>query len=190
MSNIPPGSFDTSAATAGVGDPHRPPDDTEQVYYDGSPMLRGRLGFLLGFTVLGIGLMIVPGLLSYYMKHGPPFLLIALLALLGLLLIFIPPLRARTVRYRITNYRVDFERGLLSRNIDTLELWHIEDIHFHQSLLDRILNVGTIVIIGHDETMPRLDMTGLPNPRPLYETLKQRVISVKRQRGVVKMDPG
>ena len=30
----------------------------------------------------------------------------------------------------------------------------------------------------------------LPNPRPLFETLKQRIIAVKRQRGVVKMDIG
>jgi hypothetical protein len=33
-------------------------------------------------------------------------------------------------------------------------------------------------------------MHGLPNPRPLFETLKQRVISVKRSRGVLKVDGG
>lgn len=45
-------------------------------------------------------------------------------------------------------------------------------------------------MISHDETMPRLVMHGLPNAKPLFESLKQRVISVKRQRGVIKMDPG
>jgi len=30
----------------------------------------------------------------------------------------------------------------------------------------------------------------VPNPRPLFENLKQRVIAVKRQRGVIKMDTG
>ena len=123
--------------------------------------------------------------------HGwPSVSIILLLALVGLILLFVPALRARTVRYRITNYRIDFERGLLARNIDTMELWHVEDIHFHQSIMNRIMNVGTIVVIGKDETIPRLEMDGLPNPRRLYETLKQRVISVKRQQGVVKMDPG
>jgi hypothetical protein len=38
--------------------------------------------------------------------------------------------------------------------------------------------------------MPHLELHGIPNPRPLYEMLKQRVIAVKRQRGVIKMDPG
>jgi hypothetical protein len=94
------------------------------------------------------------------------------------------------MRYRITNYRIDFERGWLGKTIDTLELWHVEDIRYHQTFLDRLLNVGTITVVSHDESLPRLELKGLPNPRPLFETLKQRVIAVKRQRGVIKMDTG
>jgi hypothetical protein len=96
----------------------------------------------------------------------------------------------KSVRYRISNYRIDFERGIFGKKIDTLELWHVEDIHFEQSFLDRILGVGNITVVSHDDTTPRLVMIGIPNPRPLFETLKQRVIAVKRQRGVVKMDVG
>ena len=102
----------------------------------------------------------------------------------------IPVLQLRARRYRITNYRIDFERGFFSKTIDTLELWHVEDLHFFQSLFDRIMNVGNITVLAHDDTMPRLEIRGIPSPRPLYETLKQRVIAVKRQRGVIKMDPG
>ena len=77
-----------------------------------------------------------------------------------------------------------------AKDIDTLELWHVEDLHFHQSLLDRILDVGSICVTSHDQNMPELTIRGIPNPRPLFETLKQRVIAVKRARGVIKMDPG
>jgi uncharacterized membrane protein YdbT with pleckstrin-like domain len=108
----------------------------------------------------------------------------------GLLVMLIPWIMTKTLRYRVSNYRIDFERGLLSRSIDTLELWHVEDISFHQSLLDRMLGVGTITIISSDDTSPRLELKSLPKPRQLFESLKQRVISVKRQRGVVKMDVG
>jgi hypothetical protein len=31
---------------------------------------------------------------------------------------------------------------------------------------------------------------GLPKPRPIFDALKQRIIAVKRQRGVIKMDVG
>lgn len=71
-----------------------------------------------------------------------------------------------------------------------MELWHIEDLHFRQSLMSRLFDVGTITVLSKDETMPRLELFGIPNPRPIYEMLKQRVIAVKRQRGVIKMDPG
>jgi hypothetical protein len=53
-----------------------------------------------------------------------------------------------------------------------------------------MLKVGTIRVMSHDQTTPRLELTGLPEPRPIFESLKQRVIAVKRQRGVIKMDVG
>jgi uncharacterized membrane protein YdbT with pleckstrin-like domain len=119
-----------------------------------------------------------------------PWWLLLAFAVLGLIVIGFPVLMLRSVRYRVSNYRIDFERGLISKNIDTLELWHVEDVKLHQSLLDRILGCGTITVISKDDTTPRLDLCGLPNPRPLFETLKQRIIAVKRQRGVIKMDVG
>ena len=99
-------------------------------------------------------------------------------------------LRALTIRYRITNYRIDYERGLIGKDIDTLELWHVEDIHFHQTIFDRLLGIGSINVISHDQTTPKLTMHSLPHCRTLFEQLKQRIIAVKRQRGVVKMDTG
>jgi uncharacterized membrane protein YdbT with pleckstrin-like domain len=101
-----------------------------------------------------------------------------------------PWLTTRTVRYRISNYRIDYERGILSKNIDTLELWHVDDISLHQSPLVRLLRVGTIRIVSGDATTPHLSLDGLPTPRPIFEQLKQRIIAVKRQRGVIKMDLG
>ncbi len=135
-------------------------------------------------------LIAIPIILRIYKPHMAPAWVIAIFVVAGLLVLLIPVLLVKSVRYRISNYRIDFERGILSKNIDTLEMWHVEDLVFHQSLMDRILNVGTITIVSHDETNPKLPMYGIPNPRPLFEMIKQRVIAVKRQRGVIKMDIG
>jgi len=59
-----------------------------------------------------------------------------------------------------------------------------------QSDIDRLFGVGTITIVSHDTTTPMLTIHGLPHPRPLFDSLKQRVIAVKRQRGVIKRDVG
>ena len=168
--------------------PHRPADDREEVYFQGSPMLRGEVGRVLGFTVFGLALIALPFVARAMSTTWWPWWVILALIVIGMLVIAIPMILTRTIHYRISNYRIDYERGLFSKSIDTLELWHVEDIRFRQSFLDRILGVGTIEVISHDDTTPRLQLQSLPNPRPLFDSLKQRIISVKRQRGVIKVD--
>jgi membrane protein YdbS with pleckstrin-like domain len=170
--------------------PHKEPSDTEEVYFEGSPPLRGLMLHLLLWPLAGLVLIAAPIVLHFtIVPSGPPLVVWASCILVGLGLLMVLVLISKTIHYRITNYRIDYERGLISKDIDTLELWHIEDLHFHQSLLDRILGVGTIQVTSRDEKMPEL-LIRVPNPRPLYETLKQRVIAVKRARGVIKVDPG
>jgi membrane protein YdbS with pleckstrin-like domain len=176
----------TAAAPTG---PHAPPDHEEIVYYEGSPLARGAVGPLLLWGLIGLVLIAIP-VAAWVFNHPLYWWADLILVLLGLIMFVIPSLRNRSIRYRITNYRIDYERGILGKNIDTLELWHVEDLHFHQSLMGRVLNFGSIIVTSRDETLPRLELHSLPNPRPLYETLKQRVIAVKRSQGVLKVDPG
>src|SRR4051794_8107175 len=151
-------------STPDPSSPHKPADDTEEIYYQGSPMLRAEIGKLVAFWVVGIVFVAIPFMVYAVRNQWLPWWATLLLILIGLVFLVIPSLMVRMTRYRISNYRIDFERGLLSRNIDTLELWHVEDISFHQSLLDRILNVGDITVMSHDDTTPKLVLQGLPNP--------------------------
>jgi membrane protein YdbS with pleckstrin-like domain len=170
--------------------PHKPTDDREEIYFQGTPKLRGELGKLLGFGLVGIILIAAPFAWNMFNKEWWPWWLVLASIALGVLMLLIPWIQTKFRRYRISNYRIDFEKGLIAKNIDTLELWHVEDINFHQSLSDRLMGVGTITVISHDETTPRLELKSLPDARRIFELLKQRVIAVKRQRGVIKMDMG
>ncbi|HZN64795.1 MAG TPA: PH domain-containing protein [Tepidisphaeraceae bacterium] len=170
--------------------PHRPADDAEVVYYKGSPQIRGELGKVSLWAIIGVLLIIAPFVYYLLQNEWWPWYVILGLVVLGLILLFIPVLIVRQVRYCISNYRIDYERGLLGKKIDTMELWHVDDINFRQSFFDRLMGVGTIVVFSDDQTTPNLELKGLPNPREIFEKLKQRVISVKRQRGVIKMDVG
>jgi len=172
--------------------PHKPADDTEEIYYEGSPMLRWQLASGWPWALAGIILALGPIVLKLRSSAAStvqvPGWLIGVGLLLGVILIFVPWLKTKTIRYKISNYRINFERGLLSRTIDTLEMWHVEDLKFHQSILNRLLGVGTIIVYSHDATTRELRLNGLPRPREIFDILQQRVIAVKRQRGVVKMD--
>ena len=185
--------MDETNATASDGPlegdrPHKPADDKETIYFEGSPLMRGELGKVFLCALVAAGL--IAGGIYLYQRGSIPMWASAVMVVVAILLLFIPYVLTRMRRYRISNYRIDFERGLLSKRIDTLELWHVDDISFQQGLLDRVFNVGKVTIISNDKTTPRLELDGLPNPRPIFDSLKQRVIAVKRQRGVIKMDVG
>ncbi len=172
--------------TGNAGDgPEQPAGGREEIYYEGTPALRGSLGHFFFCALLAAGAIIGTWLLRSYGWYLP---------VLGLLsaavTIVVPVLFVRSERYRVTSYRIDYERGVFSKDIDTLELWHVEDIKFHQSLLDRLLDIGQITVISHDDTTPELVLHAIPQPRPVFDAMKQRIITVKRQRGVIKVDAG
>src|SRR4051812_36315710 len=108
--------------------PHRPADDKEEVYYQGSPMLRWQLAHGWPWALVGIVIALAPLFIKLVTHPGfaIPWWAYLVAVLLGVLFIFVPWLKTKTIRYRISNYRIDFERGLLSRTIDTMELWHVE----------------------------------------------------------------
>ena len=191
MSQIPPASPKPNSAFEESG-PHREADDHEEVYYEGSPMIRGQLGHVVLWTLIGLLLICAPFVYSRLQKdhYWPIWWITLTCVILGLIFLGIPVLIVKSLRYRITNYRIDYEKGIFGKRIDTLELWHVEDIKFHQTMVDRIFGIGTITIQSHDPTTPVLAMRALPNARHLFDQLKQRIIAVKRQRGVVKMDTG
>ena len=187
MSQIPPADPISPAASTG---PHKPAGDTEEVYYEGTPRLRGHLGSVFLYGIIGIAIIAFPVLIARKWPGHMPWWLNVVLVLIGICVLVVPVFIVKRTRYRITNYRIDYERGWLSTTINTIELWHVEDIQFQQSLFERILAVGTIQVMSHDAETPKLFMRGIPHARQLFATLEQRIIAVKRQQGVLKIDTG
>jgi hypothetical protein len=144
--------------------PHKPADDREEVYYEGSPQTRAAKPGRSSPPACSAAALLAGGGLSCSSPDSGPSRSRAFV--LAILAQAIPIIFTKSVRYRFSNYRIDYERGILSRRIDTLELWHVEDISFNQSLLNRMLGVGNIEVISHDDTTPKLMLRGLPTPRP------------------------
>jgi membrane protein YdbS with pleckstrin-like domain len=169
--------------------PVPPADDAEIIYYEGRPQFRADQMTAILVAAIGAGLTIA-AILAMIFSWGVPGWALVGMVIAGILAVLIPVWLTRLTRYRISSYRVDFERGLITKRIDTLELWHVDDISFRQGIVDRMLNVGSIIILSDDKTTPRLELHGIPNPRDVFEKIKARVTTVKRQRGVIKVDTG
>jgi uncharacterized membrane protein YdbT with pleckstrin-like domain len=93
------------------------------------------------------------------------------------------------MRTRSTRWRIESERGLLSKRVDTLELWRVRDVEFRQSLLDRIAGVSSLFVTAHDGSQPVLEVRGAPGDRSVYDRLMSSVMQARQQRGVMNINP-
>jgi len=87
-------------------------------------------------------------------------ILVALLVLWGypaLLLVY----RRLSIRYRLTTQRFFHEEGILRHVTDRIEVIDMDDISFDQTILQRLVNVGTIHITSSDRSHPILDIHGI-----------------------------
>jgi membrane protein YdbS with pleckstrin-like domain len=80
-----------------------------------------------------------------------------------------------TSRFKLTLRRIEIEHGVLSKTVDSLEMWRVLDVRFNQSLFDRMLGVAKITVMSTDQTSPELVLYGLPNARILFERLRDAV---------------
>jgi uncharacterized membrane protein YdbT with pleckstrin-like domain len=95
----------------------------------------------------------------------------------------------RSKRWKLTSRRIEVEKGWLSKQIDTLELWRIRDIEFRQSLMDRMVGVASLVITAHDDRDPVMEIRGGPPDRAVYDRLMSAVMQARQQRGVMNLNP-
>ena len=67
----------------------------------------------------------------------------------------------RRICYRVGNEQLVCERGLFCRRVDYMELYRIVDFQEHQSLLQQLCGLKTVVILSTDRNSPKLDLIGI-----------------------------
>jgi uncharacterized membrane protein YdbT with pleckstrin-like domain len=87
--------------------------------------------------------------------------------------------------FRITNDRVEFEHGIFSKSVHNMDMWRVQDIAFNQSLLQRMLGLGRVLILSSDKDTPVVNIGPIYNARQLYNKLKKAQLAADRRRGVV-----
>jgi len=109
------------------------------------------------------------------------------IALVGLFWLGYLHFRRKSLRYKITGRTIDYEVGIFSRQIETLQLWRVKDLDFRQSVFERMLGIARIYIFTNDLTDPELILRGLPASREIFDRLKDAADLARQQRvlGVV-----
>ncbi len=95
-------------------------------------------------------------------------------------------LRAKSTHIRILPLRIDVETGILSKNVESLELFRVNDTEFKQSFFERILGIGTINLMTNDTVAePELTLFQIPKAREVYKYLQVQIPIAAKQRGAV-----
>lgn len=104
-----------------------------------------------------------------------------ILAFAQLVAIAVGYLRLRGTLYTITTQRVIIERGLLSKSLSEIDLRSIDDTQFFQTLFDRMLGIGEVVLVSSDKTAPMFILGAIRDPRGVRETIRAHVYQVSQR---------
>ncbi|MEO8841980.1 MAG: PH domain-containing protein [Kofleriaceae bacterium] len=91
----------------------------------------------------------------------------------------------KSIKFRVTTTVIEWERGVLSKRIDVLQLWRIRDVVYKQNLVDRILGIAHVEVVASDATNPDLEIVGLPASRQLFEQLRDAIEIQRQSKNVV-----
>jgi uncharacterized membrane protein YdbT with pleckstrin-like domain len=110
----------------------------EEIVFEGHPSWRGILSFYVTGFAAALAAGIVVGIAA---DTGPG---IAVL-LAGMAIVIVVGLVKRVgTRYTVTTQRLRIRRGLLSRRIQQTRLDRVQNVNTSQTLVDRMLRVGTV----------------------------------------------
>lgn len=91
----------------------------------------------------------------------------------------------RSVRYTVTAARLEIERGILGRRVESVELWRVRDVVLDQTLTERLRGVGRITIYSSDQVEPQLLIGPVAGARLLFDRLRNRVAAARKDAQVV-----
>lgn len=87
--------------------------------------------------------------------------------------------RILQTRYRLTSQRLFIEKGILSRTMDQTELIRVDDVRMQQSFINRIFNVGTVLMMTTDVTDRAVSIVGIKNPVRVTELIRQQMRTLR-----------
>jgi uncharacterized membrane protein YdbT with pleckstrin-like domain len=88
------------------------------------------------------------------------------------------------VHYSLTNQRFVHQKGILKRVTDRIEVIDIDDVTYEQSIIQRMVGVGTIKLLSSDRSHPELVLRGVDNVQRIADVIDNARREERRRRGV------
>ena len=88
-------------------------------------------------------------------------------------------LEVRSTVYTLTDQRLKFSRGVLSKTVDDLELYRVRDTKLQQTLWERLFGLGELTLFTTDASTPEVRLRWIHDAEKVRETLR-RLVEARR----------
>ena len=95
------------------------------------------------------------------------------------------PFLSLVENYTLTNERLKLITGLIGKDIENYELIRIQDIDIVQSMSERILGIGDILIKGADQSSASVVLRNIHDPQSVYEILRKAWLAARKKYGLI-----
>ena len=116
--------------------------------------------------------------------HNPTLFLIGMGLFVFALILFVSVvLRARSYSWSIYEYRIDINKGVLSRKYQQVWLYEIKDTQLNRNFYDMITNNASIKIIGEGKSVEMRGIADAAKSERIWNLLRS---AIQLERGEVK----
>ena len=119
----------------------------------------------IGYLLAALGAVLLVALLAWQPWVSVPVYVSLPLALALLLIPAYKHLLRNTVRYRLTDSKIEIDEGFISRTTRNVLLRNIQDVSVTTTIPQRLLRFGNVVIDNASETGGMTVLRNIPDPR-------------------------
>jgi uncharacterized membrane protein YdbT with pleckstrin-like domain len=150
-------------------------DDEERELFSISPTL---MFVKLGYVLAIVGAFLLVALLAAFGLLTQINISSLLVVLFGLSLLLIPAyyhLKNKTVKYTLTDSKVEINKGLISHTTRNLPLRSIQDVVIKATVPQRLLGFGDIVIENATEENEEIILKNINTPKKYADILLKQI---------------
>jgi hypothetical protein len=159
-------------------------EQPEKELWQGGYSARAMIGAWAGCGLLTVALLSVGICFRDHLSGGGWLVLLGIIALAWFYEFLVLCHRRMNVHYLLTTQRFLHETGILRRVTDRIEILDIEDITFEQTVLERLVGVGSICIHSADRTHPEVWLRGVGDVRRVAGMMDDARRVERRRRGL------
>ena len=162
---------------------NRPGEDT---FYDGHPSWRSIFSFYFRGLLVALVIGVIVGVVTRVAGKSVNVALVVLAVLIVMVADVVIGLVMRiATRYKITSQRLTIHLGILRRDMHETRIERVQNVNVQQSVMDRLLRVGTVTFDTAGEAGYDFAFRGVSNPDKIVRVVDAAIHDFQaRQPGV------